>query len=688
MRLTLRTLLAYLDDTLDPTLTKELGTRIAENEEVQALIERLRRISRRRGLAAPDLDGDDETTDPNTVAEYLDNELRPEQIVEVETAALKNDAYLAEVVSCHQILTLFLGEPAKVPPLARVRMYRLVTGPGSIPGRRPLPNAVAAGVIDPMAGHEDHADSDDALLMGLPRLSRGAGRLRRSLAVVAGLAVAVAACVSVLLPRPTVDPSPMYIAVAPPAPSPEARKPTPVAPEPAVKKPEAVAPLPKIEGEVLTVEPRVRPDEVKRKDRLPVVGPDPARRELAKLESADAMLLMRDFGREWQRVRGLGTGITANDPLLVLPGYSAKLLTSTGIEIDCRTLIGDTGTTPTHETRVVLHPPMMAVDADFTLMGGRLILRSTRPTPTIVRVRFGKPNPEQGPSEVWDITLPDNRSEVGLELTSDYRPGIPLVIEPGSETPRQSLILNVIRGAVAVRATDAGDFPRIEPGRGLSYDGTNSTPTEFKTLPVGSVSFSDTVVSASPAFRSAMESALKDLDRRLAAKEIRLSVSLSTAFSADKTATVRRTLLMEAMQALEDYGDLIDALEAGDRETRVLALELLRHAVAESPDRDTSLLELLRKSRNFADSEALMLVQLLHTFDPEQGGDAQTISALLERMRGPRVAVREAAFYWMKRLDPKVEKEIPAGYSALAKDSALAASTQRWMQSWTRRNSK
>src|SRR5205823_4071278 len=37
----------------------------------------------------------------------------------------------------HQILTLMLSEPARVPPTARQRIYRLVKGPESIPYRRP-----------------------------------------------------------------------------------------------------------------------------------------------------------------------------------------------------------------------------------------------------------------------------------------------------------------------------------------------------------------------------------------------------------------------------------------------------------------------------------------------------------------------------------------------------------------------
>jgi hypothetical protein len=61
------------------------------------------------------------------VASYLDNELPVEQVTEYEKRCLTSDVHLAEVASVHQILSL-IGQKAKVPPEARLRMYRLVKG--------------------------------------------------------------------------------------------------------------------------------------------------------------------------------------------------------------------------------------------------------------------------------------------------------------------------------------------------------------------------------------------------------------------------------------------------------------------------------------------------------------------------------------------------------------------------------
>ena len=123
MRLTLRTLLAYLDDTLEPHEIKEIGQKVAESDAAQELVARIKQITRRRRLTTPPSAGAGDKFDANAVAEYLDNELTTEQVAELEKTCLESDVHLAEVASCHQILTLVLGEPALVPPTARERMY-------------------------------------------------------------------------------------------------------------------------------------------------------------------------------------------------------------------------------------------------------------------------------------------------------------------------------------------------------------------------------------------------------------------------------------------------------------------------------------------------------------------------------------------------------------------------------------
>ena len=71
MRLTLRTLLAYLDDILEPSQTREIGKKIEDAPLAQELVTRIRDVVRRRRLIAPTLEGPESGVDPNIVAEYL-----------------------------------------------------------------------------------------------------------------------------------------------------------------------------------------------------------------------------------------------------------------------------------------------------------------------------------------------------------------------------------------------------------------------------------------------------------------------------------------------------------------------------------------------------------------------------------------------------------------------------------------
>jgi|GEM_PF-1472175 len=125
MRLTLRTLLAYLDDILDEIDAQELEKKIDESEMATKLAQRIQQIVGQTRLDTPALEAEGLDGDANAVAEYLDNTLSLDDVPEFERLCLNSDVHLGEVAACHQILTLILGEPAATTAELRERIHQI-----------------------------------------------------------------------------------------------------------------------------------------------------------------------------------------------------------------------------------------------------------------------------------------------------------------------------------------------------------------------------------------------------------------------------------------------------------------------------------------------------------------------------------------------------------------------------------
>jgi hypothetical protein len=112
MRLTLRTLLAWLDGVLPDDEQQELGRKVSSSVMATHLVERIRTAVGRTAIGAPRPDGRGLTEDPNSVAEYLDNTLSSEQLEAFERICIESELHLAEVAACHGLLAQLARDPA------------------------------------------------------------------------------------------------------------------------------------------------------------------------------------------------------------------------------------------------------------------------------------------------------------------------------------------------------------------------------------------------------------------------------------------------------------------------------------------------------------------------------------------------------------------------------------------------
>ncbi len=125
MRLTLRALLAYLYNVLEPAEAEEFAGKVQESPVASGLVQRIRVITHKLRMNAPKIDAKGLTDDANNVAEYLDNNLADDRVGDFERTCLESDMHLAEVAGSYQILTMVLGKPAEVPQKLRERIYGL-----------------------------------------------------------------------------------------------------------------------------------------------------------------------------------------------------------------------------------------------------------------------------------------------------------------------------------------------------------------------------------------------------------------------------------------------------------------------------------------------------------------------------------------------------------------------------------
>jgi hypothetical protein len=684
-------LLAYLDDTLEPLEIKAIGQKVAESEKSQELIARIKQVTRRRRITTPPATGPN-SFDPNMVAEYLDNVLDADPVAEVEKLCLESDVHLAEVASCHQILTLVLGEPAVVPPTAKERMYALVQGREAIPFRKAKAGAHAT------ASASADTDADEMFLLGLPFYRQGSW-LRWALplaAVLLFIVVGVALWQLISSEQQPVSSTPVAQRSNTEPKAPEKVEKPLVPPDnkgtlPAERKNEETkqpgAPQPSAspppdtkqstQGGAAQATPSNSPGRTQaeaKTDNAPSAGqlekaPDkgaigrqaPPGKERVVVgryyvsdNSPPSLLVQHRANDGWSRLKPNSTVFTG-DQIMSLPGYASEVRLDCGISLLLRGHVREF-TPPDREARamdhlqesaIVLHKPK-GTDVDLTLLRGRLYLSNHKGDNTrglTVRLRFE--------NKAWDMTLQQD-AEVLVDLLKSRM--------AGTGQPLAFLKLFLLGGDAGI-ALEGVRYPDLSESGRAQFFWTSLNPSSFDRpkLNKEELDFANRVLF--PKRPVADSKQAREMELALKAIRARMTVDKDPRTALQETLTnnqyTEHQLALYCLAALDEVKDLLDILgkadlpHGADRDTAIFAL---RRWLDHGPGQSDKLFDpntgkgMLRSDLGYTTEAAKQIVILLRDPTDEDIFSTKFYSALAEDLASDKVALAELAHWWLSRI--------------------------------------
>lgn len=670
MRLTLRTLLAYLDDVLEPADARQIGEKIAESKEATALVARLREVIRRRRIGSPELAGPGSGPDPNLVSDYLENVLPPGQVVELEKLCQASDMHLAEVAACHKILTMIMGQPISVSDDVRERMYAL----GST---RALQDRASAAGMPPMT-EGIGASPTSSMSAGLPEyLTRRSWAQRygavtliiltalvwmglifsdRALWDQHRLAISVPMATDPevepeVISAPEGDPAPaaeVAVAIPETGEEPHMSAAVPSTPPEAPLVDAAPAPMPATPETETRPIPPPQPDQIAAVPQpvIPPVAPLTEPEFTLRYLSGDELMIHRSPRKPEWRLFPVEVPIEIEDELASPAPFrnSYQIVNVVDITLEPGTRIQRLPRTAETVTTLLLD------------RGGLIFQRaaaSTEPVSVGLRVL----------DRTWTITLLDSHSRCSVELQ------LPVPRGPENRSAAQGG-LAAIAGKVRVTAEGSPEVILSPEGGGARWpaDGQQLAVDVDLAMPAWALPEG---APATPASRQLS---------RLYAKEFlpdRTVYQSIAPVTRDRRASIA-ALAVETMALTDQHVALVPALNAEHQEARVAAIRGLRAWMLRVPEPEP----LLRTEfvRAFREEHVNRLIRLLWGFTTEDARDPQISQQLVEDLRHDEQAVRELAFFHVSRLTDRTYDYLP-----MASSSERRAAAQRW-EEYIRRN--
>jgi hypothetical protein len=386
-------------------------------------------------------------------------------------------------------------------------------------------------------------------------------------------------------------------------------------------------------------------------------------------------VLLRRQGEDqpWGVLRPESRVATAQT-LVSLPGYRSLLALEGGLHL---TLWGNlpefSPFPPVLESVVMLHPPAAGADLDFTLDRGRVLLanRKTPAGPARVRLHFLR--------EVWEVDLPDDKSEVAVELWGLPQKGP----AGGSAAPLTCVGLFTKGGArlkTPLRSFDLGDRSRVswqnlEPEK--AYQTSLPELPEWWTKPPDR---------NAPGVQKALRSLL-DWSELLGGAGASPGKRPAPAAGVAPVVTTIKTQVLEVkdpdnqdvgvffLAALDEVQPLVDCLmDRQNPNVRGATVFALQSWLSRGGRHAAELVDVLDK-RGHGKDKAELIVRLLHFLPPEALDKRQTYEELVKQLDDEDLLVRDLSFWQLDQIG--VGGRLPDEAKKIEYDPAWTADRRR-----------
>jgi hypothetical protein len=428
-----------------------------------------------------------------------------------------------------------------------------------------------------------------------------------------------------------------------------------------------------------TEKPAVPPGEL-----VPVTDePRQGRVIAAKLENPDAVVVTRtENDAPWLRVTAQEPDIMTLDRVVALPGYKARLRIDPAIELELWGNLPELQRIiPVLESAVTFYQPVDGFHADFAIQTGRVYIASKQPTGAKVRLRVR--------DEVWDLTLPDDKSQVVVEVINGLVRGMSRSVDP-SERPQTEVVLAVLQGTAGLKVRYK-EIPKIQENEGVSWTSKGvglEGPTKLGSAPPFQppTYYSRFELPVGDDAKAARE-ALADLANRASGRDsirVALAELLRDDMNYSRQRIVGAKLAVYGRAVLGDLAPVIDALNESTGpfawDIRQAAEYALSATLATTTDGVQRFRQQLADKLLLSEQQADLAVRLLRGPDDTERQDPEVLDQLVEALSNNWLVIRELAFRGLQKVsDPN---NPPARAALLYNAAGMAPEREVGVRAW------